>query len=68
MAIKIKTHKATAKRFSMTGTGKVKYNHMNRRHKLGLKAPKRKRQLRGTVLLSETHAPAIRKLLPYEHK
>ncbi|MBO4422705.1 MAG: 50S ribosomal protein L35 [Clostridia bacterium] len=43
---KIKTHKASAKRFSLTGTGKVKINHTNRRHKLGLKATKRKRDLR----------------------
>ena len=43
---KIKTHKATAKRFSLTKNGKVKLNHTNRRHKLGHKTAKRKRQLR----------------------
>ena len=43
---KIKTHKASAKRFSLTGTGKVKINHTNRRHKTGLKPTKRKRDLR----------------------
>ena len=34
---KIKTHKATAKRFSITKNGKVKMNSSFRRHKLGLK-------------------------------
>ena len=43
---KIKTHKASAKRFSLTGSGKVKMNHSHHRHNLGLKTQKRKRNLR----------------------
>ncbi len=61
---KIKTHKATAKRFSLTKSGLVKLNHTNRRHKLGLKTAKRKRQLRKTGYLSESMAPTVRTLLP----
>ena len=38
---KIKTHKASAKRFSVTGTGKVKAYHSDHRHNLGQKAAKR---------------------------
>ena len=34
---KIKTHKASAKRFSLTKNGKVKMNHPQHRHKLGIK-------------------------------
>ena len=49
---KIKTHKASAKRFSVTGTGKVKINHCHHRHKLGLKDSKRKRHLRSSAILS----------------
>ncbi len=60
---KIKTHKASAKRFSLTGTGKVKLNHTNRRHKLGIKTAKRKRQLRGGATLSESMAPVYRMLI-----
>lgn len=60
---KIKTHKATAKRFSVTKSGKVKMNHSHRRHKLGLKTAKRKRNLRKTAYLSETMAPAIKFLI-----
>ena len=62
---KIKSHKATAKRFSITKTGKVKMNSSNRRHKLGIKTPKRKRQLRGGAILSESFAPIVKKLIPY---
>ena len=62
---KIKTHKATAKRFSVTGTGKVKMNHTDRRHKLGLKTSKRKMHLRKGAYLSESMAPTVRKLMPY---
>ena len=60
---KIKTHKATAKRFSVTKDGKVKLNHTNRRHKLGLKTTKRKRNLRKTGYLSTSMAPTVKKLL-----
>ena len=60
---KIKTHSASAKRFTVTKSGKVKLNHMNRRHKLGLKSAKRKRQLRKAGYLSESMSPAIRTLI-----
>ena len=62
---KQKSHKATAKRFSVTKGGKVKYNHINRRHKLGKKTSKRKRQLRLDAYISESFAPVIKKLIPY---
>ena len=60
---KQKSHKATAKRFSVTKGGKVKYNQSNRRHKLGIKTPKRKRQLRGNAYLSNAMASNYRALL-----
>jgi large subunit ribosomal protein L35 len=60
---KQKSHKATAKRFSVTKGGKVKYNQSNRRHKLGLKTPKRKRQLRGGAVLSEAMAANVRAMI-----
>ncbi len=60
---KIKTHKASAKRFSLTGTGKVKINHTNRRHKLGLKTAKRKRQLRGGAMLSPAMAANVKNMI-----
>jgi large subunit ribosomal protein L35 len=60
---KIKTHKATAKRFSVTKNGKVKMNHTDRRHKLGIKTPKRKRQLRGNAYLSDSMSHTVKVLL-----
>jgi len=60
---KVKTHKASSKRFGVTGTGKVKMNRQNRRHKLGKKSAKRKMALRGTGYMSESHAPTIRHLI-----
>lgn len=63
---KMKTKKASAKRFSLTGTGKVKYKKMNLRHILTKKSPKRKMHLRGAGILSEDSAAKVRKtLLPY---
>ena len=61
---KIKSHKATAKRFSITANGKVKMNSSNRRHKLGIKTPKRKRQLRCNAYLSKSFESTIKTLIP----
>ena len=60
---KIKTHKASAKRFSLTGGGKIKMSHNNHRHNLGLKTAKRKRGLRKGAILSESFAPTYRTLI-----
>jgi len=60
---KIKTHKASAKRFSLTGGGKVKMSHNNHRHNLGHKTAKRKRGLRKCAMLSESFAPIYRSLI-----
>ena len=64
---KMKTKKAGAKRFSLTGTGKVKYKKMNLRHILTKRSPKRKRQLRAAGILAEADARKVRKqMLPYD--
>ncbi len=60
---KIKTHKASAKRFSLTAGGKIKMNHSHHRHNLGLKTAKRKRSLRKSAILSASMTPAIRTLI-----
>ena len=63
---KMKTKKSGAKRFSLTGTGKVKYKKMNLRHILTKRSQKRKRQLRATGILAEADARKVRKqILPY---
>ena len=60
---KLKTHRASVKRFSVTGTGKVKINHCHHRHNLGLKDSKRKRHLRSSAILSESMTANIRTLI-----
>ena len=62
---KIKTHRASAKRFSVTGIGKVKINHAKRRHILTKKSTKMKRQLRKDGFACESNAVVIKKLIPY---
>jgi large subunit ribosomal protein L35 len=62
---KMKTHSGSAKRFSKTGTGKLKRNKSNRQHILTKKRTKRKRQLRQHDLVSADDTPRVRRLLPY---
>ncbi|MCQ2611064.1 MAG: 50S ribosomal protein L35 [Treponema sp.] len=63
---KMKTKKSASKRFSLTGTGKVKYKKMNLRHILTKRSPKRKRNLRHAGILDEADAAKVRKqMLPY---
>lgn len=62
---KVKTNRSAAKRFTVTGTGKVKRNRSNMRHILTKKSPKRKRQLRQSTTADRTCVAAIRRLVPY---
>ncbi|MEZ7979141.1 MAG: 50S ribosomal protein L35 [Myxococcota bacterium] len=62
---KMKTHSGAAKRFSKTGTGKLKRNKANRQHILTKKRTKRKRQLRQSDLVSSDDMARVRRLLPY---
>jgi len=62
---KIKTNRGAAKRFSRTGSGKFRHRQSHRSHILTKKSTKRKRQLRGLVLLDENDQKAARRLVPY---
>ena len=62
---KIKTKKAAAKRFKITGTGKFKHPRANKQHILGKKSPKRKMVLRKSGIVDKTNEAAVRKMLPY---
>jgi large subunit ribosomal protein L35 len=63
---KMKTKKSAAKRFTLTGTGKVKYKKMNLRHILTKKSSKRKRNLRKAGIVSSNSTHQIKKvMLPY---
>ncbi|MCB4204729.1 50S ribosomal protein L35 [Deferribacteraceae bacterium V6Fe1] len=62
---KMKTHRGAAKRFKVTGSGKVKFKRNGLRHILTSKSAKRKRALRRPDILTGADAENIKKLLPY---
>jgi large subunit ribosomal protein L35 len=65
---KMKTKKAAAKRYHVTGTGKVRYKKQGLRHILTKMTAKRKRRLRLSATLSPVESKRIRKLMPYSKK
>jgi ribosomal protein L35 len=62
---KIKTKKAAAKRFKVTGTGKLVRNKANKSHILTKKTTKRKRNLRKDIVTDASNAKVMKKILPY---
>ena len=62
---KMKTSRSAAKRFKMTGTGKIVRNKAYKRHILTKKSTKRKRNLRKDTLLDQTNVKNMKKILPY---
>lgn len=63
--LKLKTHKGAAKRFKLTGSGKITRRHSFARHILTSKASKRKRRLTSPALVSAADAARVRAMLPY---
>ena len=62
---KVKTKRAAAKRFKVTGTGKLKRSKAYKSHILTKKSTKRKRNLRKATLVDHTNLKAMKKILPY---
>ena len=62
---KIKTNSSAAKRFKVTGSGKVKRNKAYKRHILSSKNKKRKSNLRHATTVVAVEQKNIRKLIPY---
>lgn len=66
---KMKTKSACKRRFKVTATGKILRKGANTRHMLINKPGKRKRQARGTMVMSEPDTKIIlRNFLPYLRK
>ena len=61
---KIKTRRSAAKRFELTGSGKVKRRRQNLRHILTKKAPGRKMRLGQAAIVDRTNEKAVRRMLP----
>lgn len=60
---KQKTHKGAAKRFKISGTGKVLRGHSETSHILTKKTTKRKRNLRHTATVSKAFEKTIKEML-----
>ena len=60
---KMRTHKGTAKRFKLTGTGKVKRGNAFKSHILEKKSPKRKRGFAAPSLVDKADVKVIKKNL-----
>lgn len=63
--MKVKSHSGASKRFHKTGTGKFMRKKAGKRHILTSKNRERKRRLSGSVVVDETRAASLKRLLPY---
>jgi large subunit ribosomal protein L35 len=63
----IKTRKSVAKRFKITGTGKILFRGAGRRHLLSTKNAKRRRSIEKARLGDPTDTYRIKQNLPFSH-
>ncbi len=61
---KMKTHRASAKRFKRTGSGKLKRYKAYKSHITGKKSQKRIRNLRKSTLVSPSDQKRIDQMIP----
>lgn len=62
---KLKTNKAASKRFTLTGTGKLKRQKAGKQHILTKKSRKTKRDLRKPEMTNSANSATMKKILPY---
>lgn len=60
---KVKTKASAKKRFSFTGTGKIKRRHAYKSHILTKKSTKRKRNLGYVAIVDKTNVKAVKQML-----
>lgn len=60
---KMKTHKGTAKRFKVSGSGKLMRRRACQSHILEKKSPKRKRKFKKELVVKSTDEKNVKKLL-----
>ena len=63
MGNKMKTNRAAAKRFKLTGSGRVKRNKAYHGHLFTAKSPKRLRNLRKSSTLAAVDEPRAKRML-----
>lgn len=62
---KLKTKSGAKKRFSLTGSGKVRRNRSRHRHNLTKQLKKNKREQRRIAILAPGDAAIIKRFMPY---
>lgn len=62
---KLKTNKSIRKRVRITKSGKIKKMRAGKRHLLESKSSKRRRQMRGSNLVTTRLEKQIKRLMPY---
>jgi large subunit ribosomal protein L35 len=60
---KMKTHRGAAKRFKLTGSGKVKFKHANMQHNFMNQTKKNKKSLIKAGIMVEADARKVRRML-----
>ena len=60
---KVKTNSGAKKRFTLTGTGKIKSHHASHSHILTKKTKKQKRNLDHVAIVDRTNLKQVRELL-----
>ncbi len=62
---RMKTNRSAAKRFKLSGNGKLIRFKANKRHILTKKSTKRKRSLRQPIVTDMTNVKNMKKIMPY---
>ena len=62
---KLKSKSSAKKRFSFTGTGKVRMSPAKKQHNLRKRSQSMKRKARGQEIMTKTNAKQVRSYLPY---
>lgn len=65
MMSKVKTRKSAAKRFKLTGSGKLMRRQAGQKHLLHWKTKKRIRSLKGEAAVSDSDMERVTSQLPY---
>ncbi len=62
---KLKTKSSAKKRFSFTGSGKLRRNYAYKNHMLRRRSQKMIRTARGTTVMANVDAKMVKKYIPY---
>ncbi len=62
----MKTNRGAAKRFRVTGTGKIVYSRSKANHIMTKKTSKRKRRLRKSDVIDKSNKVMVKRLIPYK--